>query len=200
MDSASLIEESKRTLEGSDPKFRRMIDASVRCIFEARIPEAKSIKTTTHVRRLENSETVTALEWFFPEHAKDMTRENISVNAIEEGGTTMILCFNTSYGNRLWIVAQCSTDGMSLAPIEDPSLGCGFAVLVKHTRSQSEASPFLILTHVDPNICTHCDGWRHNMLKCKACWELKHIRVRYCSKECQLAHYPVHKGVCKEGE
>ena len=43
-------------------------------------------------------------------------------------------------------------------------------------------------------MCANCDAMAKNMhfMKCAAC-----RRVAYCSKECQIKHWPVHKTVCK---
>mgnify|MGYP005994326719 CR=1 FL=1 len=41
-------------------------------------------------------------------------------------------------------------------------------------------------------VCVHCSK---PMLKKKRCARCK--KVNYCSKECQLNHWPSHRGVCK---
>ena len=43
--------------------------------------------------------------------------------------------------------------------------------------------------------CTHCGTCKEKMRKCAKCKDSK-LSVRYCSKECQLAHWPAHKAFC----
>ncbi len=43
-----------------------------------------------------------------------------------------------------------------------------------------------------PEQCDHCGTTSERLSTCSRCQE-----ARYCSKECQAAHYPVHKAPCK---
>ena len=55
---------------------------------------------------------------------------------------------------------------------------------------------YAYLTPVYPRLCSECGkGQAQRLFHCKAC-RAKHVRVRYCSKSCQRAHWPLHRTVC----
>ena len=67
-------------------------------------------------------------------------------------------------------------------------------------REKSETKPVIVgVSIVFPYFCMGCkkDGSKACKLRwCSRCYRYDHMRVFYCSKECQLSEYPDHKRVC----
>ena len=79
--------------------------------------------------------------------------------------------------------------------------------IIRHPRLNTIHIEF-ILTSVPPNTkfylcfgeletfrCVQCSVCTKTMRKCSQC-KNQDTAVRYCSKECQVAHWPVHKAFC----
>lgn len=73
--------------------------------------------------------------------------------------------------------------------------GSGPAELICQYNESNPVDQFLFVVCVPLQICTAC---RHAMdvsYKCSRCKAIS-IHARYCSRECQVKHWPVHKAVC----
>jgi hypothetical protein len=54
---------------------------------------------------------------------------------------------------------------------------------------------YLNICTVDRSACFQCGRSAERMFKCEGCKQVRTV-TRYCSKECQEAHWPVHQAFC----
>ncbi len=117
-----------------------------------------------------------------------------------------LMCFATPRGE-LFIVAQMKespTRKMYLMETgnETDNPPAASINITAGGGSGSSAPEIVAVTAIYPYHCAAClrVGEKKRYRKCSRCWELLGLSARYCSKACQLAHYPVHRRVCGKRE
>jgi len=115
-----------------------------------------------------------------------------------------LMCFNTPRGE-LFIAVQMkksATRRMYLMETgndtDTPPAAC---INVSLGGDCSSSTPELVaITAINPYQCSCCSTRKEKLHKCSRCWSALGLSVRYCSRACQLAHFPVHRLVCGKKE
>lgn len=153
-----------------------------------------------------NNTTYISLGQMFPLWMKGVHASSIVLEKSVFTPFIALMCFATPRGE-LFILAQMKespvrkmylmetgneTDNPPAASINITAGGV----------SGSSAPEIVAVTAIYPYHCAAClrVGEKKRYRKCSRCWELLGLSARYCSKACQLAHYPVHRRVCGKRE
>lgn len=67
--------------------------------------------------------------------------------------------------------------------------------LAAHGEKKNKKVTVVRVMQITPYTCSHCKKHCVKLLNCNAC-SANDNRFYYCTKECQRAHWPVHKTVC----
>ena len=110
----------------------------------------------------------------------------------------ILLCFDTPRGDFYVAVQFWSEREMVVCDDGDASESDHFAC-VKIAPGPSAIVSFSSIT---PLVCANCNALLEEtrLLKCGRCWETLEVRVCYCSKQCQIAHYGNHKRLCGKAD
>jgi hypothetical protein len=181
--------ESKKALDimhADFPSELKNLNASTMVTFVRNVPEATadSAKLTMHMRVLRDEPVVTLPTWYFPKQL--LNAELNEIQCVDTDGS-LLLKIPTPHGP-FWLNVKTDCGGVGL------TLRANGAI---HTTIPPVEVSLLILTHIDPYMCTNCNVWQNKMRKCKGCWGRLSICVRYCGKGCQREHWQLgHKFIC----
>ena len=96
----------------------------------------------------------------------------------------------------LFVQPITNADKCSVSIVNGPN-----TVQVRIIRLNNFKGPILVGASVNvPHLCMECKKLKSDTCKlrfCSRCYKVDHIRVFYCSKECQRKDYPRHSNVCK---
>jgi len=124
-----------------------------------------------------------------------------------------MLAFDTLHHGRVYVVCATLYDrirnpcsmhlGIDLGNIEkrdlpatdDRSKG-DLVFMLCNTGTPDKTNQILLTILVPLKGCRICNVVQGKMLKCGCCWNEVQFPVRYCSKQCQIADFPGHKGHC----
>lgn len=73
--------------------------------------------------------------------------------------------------------------------------GCDPAIVMCDYNKRGPKNQFLFVACVPLRVCAACHQCLEKSAECARCKEVG-VFARYCSKECQVKHWPVHKHVC----
>jgi len=115
-----------------------------------------------------------------------------------------MLAFDTQHHGRVYVVVSKTYSGrqdqclLYLGVYKDPrSADPGELAIITENKGKQSDTHELFLTMLIPYApCGMCKKMSKTMLKCGRCWRETRFPVRYCSKQCQLAHFPLHKLCC----
>ena len=77
--------------------------------------------------------------------------------------------------------------------VDHPERGLG--VMFTFDQKAKKGKVFINLCILDLNVCFFCGESSEKMLACGGCKSVRTF-TRYCSKECQEAHWEAHKPLC----
>lgn len=106
-------------------------------------------------------------------------------------GLMCLIKFNFEDGPRMLVVH--TTEELTIRVGMTEAIGTGIMLT---TTQRDQPLTFLInISVVDAHRCFRCERTDGHLLICQRCRNVG-TYTRYCSRECQVTHWALHKGVC----
>ena len=135
-----------------------------------------------------------ALELFFPAQMNRVHAHSLSLAKSIFTPTISLMCFCTPRGDFYIVFQLKSTTSdrevylMDVGTLDSESSAC---IIVT-----DGPECIISITSISPNRCENCNVACQRISKCSRCRTALGLRVLYCSKQCQIAHYGLHKALC----
>ena len=106
-------------------------------------------------------------------------------------GHACLIKFNFPDGPRMIVVHTTEELTIRVAMTE----GIGTGIMISSYPRDQPLTFLLNISVVDAYRCFRCEATSGHLLICERCRAVG-TYTRYCSRECQVANWPLHKGVC----
>lgn len=146
------------------------------------------------------------LNAFFLNYTVDSHEDDVIMSCLGEADKKRVCSLETVYGTFYFVfvsMSRCDSTESTIKlhlqanyeylPPQGPPLK--FPALLA-TTSYMQDGDYIAMARIEPYVCKVCGVYRDRMKKCGGCWKFLGICVRYCSEECQLQDYPLHRRVC----
>ena len=141
--------------------------------------------------------------WMKGVHASSVVREKSVLTPF-----IALMCFNTPRGE-LFIAVQTKKSAtrrmiyLMGTGKKDTTAACIKVSAGEEEEEGGDCPELVAITAFNPYQCSSCCSStrkEEKLHKCSRCWSALGLSVRYCSRACQLAHFPVHRLVCGKKE
>ena len=121
---------------------------------------------------------------------RHITKDN--VDYFKRKGPVTLIRFNAGDGPRFAAV-YTSKRGCDTKLVETRMGGMGVEIYL--LLLEPPTTLYVNVCAIDRHVCFHCGASGQKLKYCIKCRENK-VPTRYCSKECQIAHWPRHAALC----
>ena len=116
-----------------------------------------------------------------------------NINFFERRGQTTLIRFDAGDGQRFAVVYTSQKNCVTKMVPDVATEGVGVEIYLLFLEPPTTL--YVNVCAIDRHICFQCGASCQRLKYCIKCRDNK-VATRYCSKECQIAHWPRHAPLC----